>query len=40
MNGKIFGVSFTVILVAVIFYLVGVKFPSIGQSALSKVGLS
>lgn len=29
-----------VALVLVVVYLIGVKYPSIGQSALSKIGLS
>lgn len=38
MNGKILGISFVTIVVAVVFYFAGVKFPGIGQKALGAIG--
>jgi hypothetical protein len=38
MHKTILGVSVVTIVVAIVFYLVGVKFPTYGQKALGAIG--
>lgn len=38
MNGKIFGISILTIILVVVAYLAGSKFPSLGNKALGVIG--